>query len=160
VFLSLSPTLAGRTVRLYDYAQEVGKTNKVPMLYVFGKEDDAGNKNALGCLKQIVGPQYSHEDKMRKDGFEYTGAFIVPGTKLVGSKLLSNALPTEDYIINKYLDSVLTKKGGVEWRQHRFEESLFFYSWAPALNQKVPAKLEGDKAPRLAPLSKLGIVVP
>jgi pimeloyl-ACP methyl ester carboxylesterase len=159
IFLSISPTLGGNRIGNIDrYISEVGKVQKVPMLFVFGKQDKNGDADALKYMQDIVGRDYTHGGK-RSDAFSYTGAYAVEGTMLAGSKLLNNALPTEGYIAKDYLDSVMEKKGGVEWRQRRFDEGVYF--WNFQVGDKFPARLDGDKAPRLMPLQqRMGILLP
>jgi hypothetical protein len=156
IFLDLSSTLQGNRIPVQSYTKEAGLRNKVPMLFIYGKQDLPAEAEAQTLMQQIV-PGFQIGAK-RADNFSYTGAYGVPGTKLAGSKLLSNALPTEGYISKDYLDSVMEKKGSTEWRQRNFDQN--FYFWNFTLNEKIPARIEADKAPRLLPMQRMGILMP
>src|SRR5581483_8852753 len=92
VWLTISPTLAGfqqSGLRGWLTSVASGKKNKVPMLLVYGKNDQNGQTVALNYLRSIVGQSYQLDKKPTEKGMELTRTFGIPGTNLTGSKLLN-----------------------------------------------------------------------
>jgi pimeloyl-ACP methyl ester carboxylesterase len=145
VWLSLSPTLAGRVVPIYAWLWTAGRDFKVPLAFVYGQKDDAAKNLALNCVGLLRGAPGGGP------ALEYTGPYAVPGTKLSGSRLLLKSLPTQKWILQDYFEPVLDRRGGREWRRREVEKAVYYWSfprWRPIL-----AKRPGDDLVRPVPLT-------
>jgi pimeloyl-ACP methyl ester carboxylesterase len=154
VWLNMSNTLGGKVPATYlnVWLREAGNSqgSKVPMAFIFGKQDEKAEKEALKYVKAIR-PMYDPK-KPPKDDLRGTFEYGVPETKLVGSKLLTGELSTREDIIKKYFDGFIfdEKKGLNEWENRESEKAN--YGWyLPSLRMpilsSVPLRVtpQGDK---------------
>jgi hypothetical protein len=146
VWLSISPTLAGKKLPgrgLVDWFKIVGRDRKVPMAFVHGKSDIAGGKLAEVYLKAIKGTL-----KGPKSGgdFPLTGKEAIDGTRLTGSALLK-LKSTQRWIVNKYLEKVMEKRGSKERLARSSLKSAYWYYKKPATYRL--SKKAGDDAPHV-----------
>jgi len=143
------------TTQLNNWLREAGKTEKIPMAFIYGKNDDKGDKAALAYVRTIRGPKYDRKAKPSDgDELKATGDYGVPGTNLVGSKLLRSSLNTEKWIVKEYLEgAILEKYGGNEWTERKPADNA--YGWTLGTNRWQMGKIPNEK--HLSPLP-LGIV--
>jgi hypothetical protein len=148
VWLSISPTIGGRTMPVGSWMQLVGREKKVPMAFVYGDGDSKGELNAGHYLRILYGSD--------KASLPLTNKLAVKGTKLTGSGLLKKELATEEWIIDKYLTAVFDKNQISEWLKRDFEQSGYVWFF-PTVGDAVPAKEERQKALLPIPIKYLGI---
>jgi hypothetical protein len=137
IFLSISPTLAGQAMPIRPWLKEVGKEKKVPLAFVYGTDDDRGNRLALELVRDVV-PSYSREKPPAKKDQKFTTEHGIKGSKLKGSQLLTKQLDTETWILRDYLEPLMDKHGLEEWRQR--EDDKAFYYWVLGPGRLIPAK--------------------
>ena len=151
IWLSPNPNLGGGNQNLNrDMHRWVGsiagvKGHKVPMLFIWGKDDPA-QKPVLEYLK-VLDMNFARD--IKKDppvpvkGTEFTGEKYFDA-KLAGSKLLDANLGTSAFITKSYLENVLKKRGAVQWKARRNVEEYFYWKTLP-----VPtlAKNKGEQIP-------------
>ncbi|MFM7152094.1 MAG: alpha/beta hydrolase family protein, partial [Gemmataceae bacterium] len=84
VWLTISPRLGGVPVSgpLQKFIVEVGKENKIPQAFLFGKLDGQGDTFSRSLFKSIGSSQGSKKDA------RLTGIMAIPDSKLTGHKLL------------------------------------------------------------------------
>jgi pimeloyl-ACP methyl ester carboxylesterase len=145
VWLSLSDHVPGGRFPVHSAVVEVGRECKVPTAFLFGKRE----KSAAYCGKlsdAILGLGSKKLDLpfTGKEGFD---------TNLAGSKLLDKSLPTEEWIVEKYLNPVVDKRGSRERRRREIDRYAFY--WAKGKpNARIPgilAKHPGEELIRLIP---------
>jgi len=142
VWLTISPTLANRQVSYAKWVLEVGKTNKVPMGFVFGKGDGKGDTVSRNLEKAIKGAAAKPKE------MSLTGLKIVPDTKLVGERLLDR--DTQKWIVG-YLDNVMEARGARIRRDRKIDENAYWYI-RPQNNQPVRLmKKVGEEVPSADP---------
>ena len=159
IWLSPNPTLGGRNMQpdMHRWIADVGgvKGHKLPMLFVWGKNDPA-DPVVLNYLKSF---DINYQRDPKKDppdpprGLELTGEKILDA-KLVGSKLLDPNLGTSAFITKTYLDAVLKKRGAGQWKA-RDNNNEYFY-WKVG-GSAVLAKLKGEKVPLPLPPAVVGL---
>jgi len=145
VWLTISPK-AGPTTGVSRWVTEAGKKNKVPMAFIYGKDDKSGKTLAESFVKSLK----STGDK------SLSGSFGVPGTKLTGHLLLDSGLEKflpskeakgrDDGFLVKYLDKVLTERGNKEQKDRKSEASAYWYVNALGRPMKM-SKRPGAEAP-------------
>jgi hypothetical protein len=139
VWLTLGTKIGSRQAPYTKWVVNVGRTNKVPTAFVYGK-GDTGAANLANKHKQfIVGTT--------KD-FKNTGTYGVPETKLAGSALLTKSLNTENWIIKDYLEPVMDKRTK-KLRTSREGRKNVYYFQPPKMNLPLrpPCRNIGDEAP-------------
>jgi len=145
IWLGVSPRLGTADVgpRVKGWTKLAGTQLKIPMAFVYAKDDNTGANFAQDCLKNIK--------EGVKEKLEYTGEKVIPGTAVTNSKLLG-VNGTEDWIVKSYLAPVLEKRGSKEWAERKVREGRYFY--APkkdASGTPLPvlpaAKLSGEEVP-------------
>jgi pimeloyl-ACP methyl ester carboxylesterase len=163
VWLTISPTLAGKTVTLGTWMNHVGHTNKVPQVFIYGKEDTKGDAQALSLLGRIFTNGYKRGTKPEKP-YEMTGEFAVPGTKLTAEKLLQKSLETDSWIIEKYLAPLIAdKRGNKEPVDRQADKHMYYWFWQmgtsgralPAFDSRI-----SSKAPSVLPIREFGFGTP
>jgi len=163
VWLSISPTLAGQTTNARSWLTEIGKTNKLPMVFVYGKDDTQGEAKALESLKAIIGPGFQRGKPAADKDFEFTGEKAIDGTKLKAHQLLQKGLQTEDWILKNYVDPLKVRHHKKQWGKKDYDDSYFF--WSPQIpppatfSGVVEAKAKGEKAPKILPVGPLNGIV-
>jgi pimeloyl-ACP methyl ester carboxylesterase len=149
IWLSISPSLIssnGLPVRDW-FLEAAGKMHKVPTVFLFGKEDKAGDERALNYMRALV-PDYARGKPVKDYPLSGEKGIDKASDKLTGSKLLQKALDTENWIVNAYLaDEDMKKSLKEEWRDRDSAKSKQYWLFpgaTPALPMVVPAKNEGD----------------
>jgi len=148
IWLSISPKIGTRTVPLSRWIVAAGKTNKVPMAFVYGKLDTSAGTLAQSYVTKIK----ASSTKGKKD-FQTTGYHPVSGTKLVGNELLQKSLDTENWIVKTYLESVFEGRGSREQKDRKSEASQYYYQTIlPGNGRKILGKMSkkaGQEAPQV-----------
>jgi len=146
VWLSISPKLRGQTGgSVTEWLKTVGsKENKVPMYFIHGAKDTAGETYAKHC-----------EETLKAGGvkLDLTGKKGIADTKLTGNALLGKALDTTENVV-KYVDKVVKDRGAGNWEQREFDKSAYCWVFTPG-NVLVQAKREGEKALMPLPLAQI-----
>jgi len=149
LWLTMSPQLEGVTIPITRYLDELEKTYRVPMWFVYGEQDKKAEEQTAYWLKTVM-PDYkllgdgdqdgkAHPDKKLK----LTRDFCVKDTKLAGSKLL-NDLPNTTKAINFFVDRVMEERG-IHPPRH-VEVDKFPYAWIdPRTGAAVPAKAMNEE---------------
>jgi pimeloyl-ACP methyl ester carboxylesterase len=153
VWLSISPSLAGRLVPVKSWLVEVGRDQKVPMAFVYGTKDERAKNLAVAAVSAIKPKTGSKkfDPKDTSDPRAYTGE-KKQDTSLDGSKLLQKTLDTEKWVLKDYLGDLFEARPVREWRKRDSER--FAYVWAfPAMRAPMLAKAPGEEAPRPLPLA-------
>src|SRR5262249_27161870 len=127
---------------------EVGKDKKVPLAFIYGKDDARGDRLALELVRDVV-PSYSREKPPAKKDRKFTEEHGIKGSSLTGSQLLTKTLDTESWILKDYLEPLMDKHGLEDWRQ-REDDKAFYYWTFPGrplpskdrLGQKIPFVVE------------------
>jgi hypothetical protein len=165
IWLTVSPSIDSTPVQtqLNNWLDEVGgKRNRVPMLFLYGKDDPTGRAklNASMALTKMLPPGYRMmEDSpgQNKDSnYKFTRDYAV-ATKLEGSQMLQNSLNTSS-VIKAYIRDVLEERGNREAKRHEAEKYRYF--WIPpggGINQVHPAKLNGEEFMMPIPLKMMGL---
>jgi alpha-beta hydrolase superfamily lysophospholipase len=94
-----------------------GKRHKVPMAFVYGKNDSKSATLADGYKKSI-------SSSLGTKGL--TGVHAVPGTNLAGNKLLG-VDGTIQWILKDYLPPVMEARGNREQKDRKSEASQYWY---------------------------------
>jgi hypothetical protein len=141
VWLSLQPSLpGGKQVPLTKWIIEGGKAHKIPMAFIHGKGDTVSGGFSARMSEAIKG-------KGKNKDYEFTGAKEIDNTKLVGNQLLQNALGTQKWILEKYLNPVMSKRTMKRRTERKVEPSQFFYTRPNGailrLNKPAGAKVPG-----------------
>ena len=119
VWLSINPNFS--TI-VKGYARSAigeagGKKHKVPMVFIYGKNDSKASTLADTYKKAI-------SSSIGTKGL--TGVHAVPGTNLGGNKLL-DVDGTIKYIVKDYLQPVMEARGAREQKDRKSEASQYFY---------------------------------
>jgi hypothetical protein len=141
VWLSISPSLAGVPVNKYlsRWLFDAGKNSRVPMAFVYGKDDVKGEAIAKAYLKHIKGGP-------GKGGpLKLTDEKAIKGTSLTGSALLQKALRTDAWIAGSYLEAVMDERGNKERGKRNIDRWRYYY-WLPP-RAPILAKPPGEDAP-------------
>jgi pimeloyl-ACP methyl ester carboxylesterase len=159
IWLTISPTLAGRSVTLGTWMNHVGHTHKVPQVFIYGKDDTKGDAQALTLLGRIFPNGFKRGMKPDK-GFEFTGEFPVPGTKLTADKLLQKSLDTDSWIVDKYLGPLMEKRGNKEPTDRQADKNMYYWKLSQMRAISAFDPRISSKAPIVLPLKEFGFVGP
>jgi len=176
IWLSISNTLGpagqgiGVTGLLPGWLRDAGNTrdSKVPMVFLYGKDDKAGDVQALRLVTAIK-PRYQRGAKLLpNDELRATGDRAIPGARLQGAKLLTKELDTRQWITETYLPKLVfdEKKGLHEWEKRDPDKTPFIWdftggagmrSWIPCNpgNAATGAYFNVGKVPNVVPLQQL-----
>ena len=123
------------------------------MAFIYGAKDSKGSQIAKASLENVRGT--------RKD-LTQTAERAIPDTDLVGSKLLQETLPTEELIIDKYLENVMEKRGSRERKKREIDKYRFFWAFPkPGPGARVIlSKMPSDEQQGPIHLDQLGLGVP
>ena len=116
-WLTISPTIEGRSARLQSWLYDVGQRNKVPMGFMLGKNDTRNDNLVSGVVKSIR----NGKTKVK------VGVARIAGTNLVGARLLEKNLGTEK-LIRKFLAEVMEARGQKEWRERDIDKKAYYYT--------------------------------
>ncbi len=157
IWLSISPTLAGRSVSgaVHTLVGEVGGADRVPMVFVYGGKDKDGKEFAGSSLQAIISgyrrgtggsvPAVEVTEKMEEK--QPSAEWKLPDTikhavgedtTLVGSKLLTDD-KTGDTIVN-VLNKIMKDRKNLESKKHNDEDAAFFWTFGQAINEAKKAK--------------------
>jgi pimeloyl-ACP methyl ester carboxylesterase len=141
VWLTISPNIAGKSVSkaLSAALVETARENKVPVAFLYGKNDANAANLTLNYLNTIQPKKYDLKN---------TGEKAIAGTDLVASKLLGERVGATKEVI-KQLDRVMEDRGSKEWKKRDEEKSRFF--WSRGKGQLRLAKTAGEKVVRPVP---------
>ena len=154
IWLSISPTLAGRNVSsvLRTDLEDVAREGKVPTIFIYGQKEPRAGDMTLNYLNAIRRGKRGEKIELRN-----TGEKAVAGTELSGSKLLSDRLRTSPFIVDR-LNSIMEDRGSKEWKK-RDEEKCRYYWSLPSVavpRTRLPAKGVGEKLSAPIPPVVLG----
>lgn len=162
VWVGMSETLRGIPVRrpLQDWLIRAGKTEKIPMVFVYGKKDPSGDSAALRFVRYIK-PGYVRPKSNQKpkpgDTLPNTFDAGAQDTKLAGSKLLSETLKTPGFIGTTYVKGKLFGKDwGNEWEKRESEKAPFMWKFGMGRGLQFQAKNLEEKNLNPIPLAYLG----
>jgi pimeloyl-ACP methyl ester carboxylesterase len=108
------------------------KESKVPMAFIYGKQDRDADATALRLLRWLK-PTYQRGMEVKNDDLKATGEKPIAETSLKGSRLLTGELPTRNWIFKEYLEKVIIdeKKGLQEWEKRDPEKSAYLWEFGP-----------------------------
>jgi hypothetical protein len=131
-----------------------GKDAKVPMAFYYGEEDRVAANNAVGYVRAIR-PKFVDAKSKLDDGLTGTNIGVIPGSKLVGAKLLTIPKARET-IVKKYLESFILdeKKGLAEWEKRESEKAV--YGWYFGVGNPILTNAPGEKHSNPIPLTQFG----
>lgn len=155
----LSPALKLKGIsygrHLKHYIQEVGKeSEQVPMVFLYGEKNETDSKYAL-AMTRFLKPYYKREGKYKgQDQLTGTGDKAIEGTKLSGTKLLSEGLETHKYIAETYLEKVIRKDFALNaWEERDTDTYPFMWTDNPRTVQGgILAKANGAKQLQMVPM--------
>ena len=149
VWLTPSAQVEGITVPYKEYLDELELTHKVPMLFVYGDQDDKGKEQTLAWLRAVM-PKYEllgdgKGDKHPEKKLKLTRDWAIKETKLASSKLLSPDLPTIK-TIKQYIETCIDDRPGGLHDRRVVETDKFPYFWVnPRTGASVPAKAMSEE---------------
>ena len=132
IWLSISPTLGTRKIRLDTLLDMPVKRFATPMVFMFSEGDPAGKAVGRTCEKAL---KVQGSKKHR-----FVTAVELKDNKLTGSNLLQPSLGTEKAIV-EYLEEVIDARGN-EWFERDFRKSEIFWHFplADGNDQILPSK--------------------
>jgi alpha-beta hydrolase superfamily lysophospholipase len=141
VWLGISPTLGNSNMGLavQKWLVTVGRNNKVPMAFLYGKGDTPGSNFSQNLLKHVRGPKPPAAIE------KLTGEKSVNG-KLTGAALLNPRLGADKWIIQEYLPKVLEERRSRERVTRNAEKYRYFYTMG---GRPVLAKPAGEETQRV-----------
>jgi pimeloyl-ACP methyl ester carboxylesterase len=120
IWLSINNQPPGGVFPLRSAVVEAGRDAKIPTAFLYGKRDNRASNFSRGLAEAITGPRSKGAQVLTgAEGFD---------TQLAGSKLLDSALPTEAWIIEKYLNPVIEKRGSHERKTRDVDRYAFYWS--------------------------------
>ena len=118
IWLTISPTLGGRNIRLDTLLEFPVKRHATPMVFMFSDGDPKGKAvSRTTCEKALKVPGSKKH--------RFITAVEIKGNKLTGSGLLQQSLGTEKAIVD-YLEEVVDANGN-EWVERDFRKSEIFW---------------------------------
>jgi hypothetical protein len=155
IWLTMAPKIEGTTIPIKIYMEELEKTYKVPMFFMYGKEDTVAETETAKWLRDVM-PNYKlmgnkqgfNDDKNLKLTRDYA-----LDTKLTGSKLLNKELSTDKTIVG-YLEKVLEVNTPREARMQDPREFAYYYWTSPNPQQTgTPMLYKNPKEDVYKPMS-------
>jgi hypothetical protein len=148
VWLNPSPTLAGKSVPVFDksvplvdWLVRAGRDHKVPMTFMYGERDGSAADLAKVFLKETApGP---------------TTKTVVPDSKLTGSALLDQN-PEAETALLAYLEGILKERPATPWGFRDMERKIYYWAIPPGPTHVI-AKQRNEKNMHLLPLASFGI---
>lgn len=110
VWLSIDPTVGNKVVSIPNLLQVTNKTNKIPTLFVYGKDDTTGSARARA---------YAPADKPGGEGMHLLQAHAVPETNVTGQHLLAKDAGGEAVVV-KYVADLLAQQPLAAWGERDF----------------------------------------
>jgi pimeloyl-ACP methyl ester carboxylesterase len=139
VWLSINPTIGKRNGPVVNrWILEAGKANKVPMGFLYGKNDS----KADGVARRLVASL-----KGTSKALPNTTLRAIEATNLAGNDLLQAKLPTEA-LIRKYLSNIFEDRKSKEQKKRNYEASQYWYVNQMGRPIKI-AKPAGKEAPQV-----------
>jgi hypothetical protein len=124
------------------------------MAFLYGDGDTKSADTAQAYLRSIRNPPGARKNEK----LELTNVHPIKGTNLSGSQLLARSLKTEDWIVDKYLTTVMERRSNREWKKRETEK--YAYYWAPSGGTPFVAKMVGEEVAYAVPLRMLGVTGP
>jgi len=121
IWLSISPQVGSKSVQLQMLSRwlaEVGRNHKVPMAFIYGKNEKGGGKFSED-LRKAVAPG-------GKVGSN-TGAHGV-ATALKGQGLLSKDLKTSEWIVDTYLKNLMKERNSREQFERKADAHRYVFT--------------------------------
>jgi hypothetical protein len=141
VWLSIHPTFSQKvSTSVKGAIVEAGKNHKVPMAFVYGKNDSKAASLAQQYVQAIKGSV--------KGKGKLTVTYAVAGTKLSGNKLLG-VDDTDKKIIKDYLELVMDARGNREQKDRKSEASAYWYIYPATKRQYRLSKIGGRESPQV-----------
>lgn len=155
VFVGISPTLYGASVPLSGRLTDIGKTQKLPLVFLYGNEDKQADTYTGNLLRLIV-PNFVRGKPPADPDYAYTGEKAFP-TKLTGHQLLQ--IPEVPDFIVEYCDKVVKDKSqNQQWNAKNYNEQYYYWCMSPTiLNGAIEAKAKGENMPKVLPLRFIGM---
>lgn len=138
IWLSLSPKVGDRNVRIDTLINVPGVKGNTPMVFIFGDGDVIGKKLGIVCEKIL---QKNGKNK-------FTAAFELPKTKLTGSALLQKSLGTDE-TITEYLEKLVDAKAN-EWVERDYRKTAYYWRIPGPMGVPdtiLPIKPAGEASP-------------
>jgi hypothetical protein len=155
IWLSISPTLAGRsmTSALKADLVDVAQTGKVPTVFIYGKNDSKADSMTEAYVKAI-----KYERGKPIETLKRTGAKAIKGTELAGSKLLQENFETLSFI-KDHLAKVMEDRGSREWKKREEDKYAYYWntSWPRPATSPILCKRPGAELPLPIPLSLMKV---
>jgi len=117
IWLSITPELGSRKVRLTSLLDQAVRVNATPMVFMCSDGDVKGREVARGCEKAL---KVAKSEKHR-----YIAKVELEKSKLVGAGLLQESLGSEKAIVN-YLKDVVEDKSN-EWSEREFRKNQYIW---------------------------------
>lgn len=136
VWLSPTTKIGLKTVGpalMSKWTVDAGKTFKVPMAFVYAKNDGESDTICSTLLRSLKPMGAKGKD------LPNTGSEKIPDTKLKGAALLDKELGTTKWITSVYLNKVMEDRGAREWNERNSEKSMYWYTQSTTNNK--PAKI-------------------
>ncbi len=155
VWLDLSPKLGGREVPsdVHKWMVDVSGTNKVPMVFIYGKDNESAGTLAKTQLHSIENKvrhdNPSWNEERIKSQLQFTDVKPIGGTKLGGSQLLG--VGDTQAFIKKYVDLVMDNRGPRDPRAHDIKMDTFLWTF-PGEFTPQEAKIPGEDSIHLVPV--------
>jgi hypothetical protein len=144
VWLSMTSSIRGNSMPTHEWIRQLGKTNKVPMAFVYGAKDSRGESFAKRAANEI-------KDKNNK----FSGEIVIKDTNLAGVKLLNSNLDTQTEILKK-LDEFMEEKPGPDWDRKDAKKNS--YAWVRPAGVSLPAKDPESDLLNPIPFAQLGLL--
>ncbi|MGL4549580.1 MAG: alpha/beta hydrolase family protein, partial [Gemmataceae bacterium] len=131
VWISPSGKIGTKPVGLQNlmrWTADAGKANKVPMAFVFGKNDGESDTVASALFKTLKPMGAKGKDTT-------TGIERIPDVKFKGAELLDKELGTVKWITGTYLNKVMEDRGAREWNERSAEKSPYWYTASASSNK-------------------------
>ncbi len=156
IWIGISATIGDLNLPVKQYVTDSSgsKTNKVPTVFIFGKEDKDGDARALSYMKAIF-PDFVRGKNIKDNPVPLSGDKAIDKSGLKGSSLLLKSLETESWIVNDYLGNDEMKKSlKEEWRDRDSAKNKQWWLFPPGV-QAIPAKSELETY--ALPLNRFGV---
>ncbi len=140
-WLSISPTLGSRQIRLDTLLAVPVKRHATPMVFMFSDGDVKGKAVSRACEKAL---------KVADKRHRFITAVEIKGNKLTGSNLLQPSLGTAKAIVD-YLEQVCDAKSN-EWFERNYRKSEIFWHYSNGSgmrDQILPSKPAWESVPLL-----------
>lgn len=145
VWLGMDPNKLGPrgSLNVESWLEHVGRTNRVPMLFLHGQQD-----------AEATGRARAFAASARTNAVRLTTSKGIDGAAQSGMELLRPELSTQDDIL-KFLAAVEEASPPRAWEQIDFDNKS--YSWRFPTAPNTPAKLAGQQQLIALPVDRMGV---